>query len=100
MALQKLVVIDDGRLSALSASAKFVKEFPFLASIRSPERKKSGCGRCGTRSVNLSDTFKAIKQAVAGLDTTKKQLLKEMLNAHRVRVLYKDRSGKAVEVTF
>lgn len=100
---RKLVVIEEGVLMVMSNSPTFVKEFPFLATVaaqaRAKQKKRGGCGSCG-RKKDQAVLYGSAKKALAGMDSTKKRRLKELLNAERVRIVYRSGENKSVELTF
>ncbi len=95
----KLYVLEDSALTALSQIERFTKEFPFLRSLKKAPKKK-GCSSCGSNNIVRSDTFSAVKQAIASMSSDSKRKLKNMLNAKEARVTYRDNSGKIVQRTF
>lgn len=99
---RKMVVIEEGTLTSMALNATIVKEFPFLAPIAklASKARGGGCGTCGTAARERAATFQKVKQTLAGMDTERKRKLKDMMNAASMRLLYKDNSGKAQQLTF
>jgi hypothetical protein len=95
---KKLVTIEEGTLAALAANPVALREFPFLGALNRRGGGKS-CKPCNRRRAEATG-FGPAKKTIAGLDSTKKRKLKEILNAEQVRVLYKDGSGRVVQLTF
>lgn len=97
--LNTLVTIQEGTLAAMAADKRFLQEFPFLASLKQVPRRR-GCGRCGSGAGVRADVFQAAKQVLAGLDSSKKQVLKRLLNAKGVRIIYRNANNQNIQLTF
>jgi hypothetical protein len=99
---RKLVVIEEGTLTSMALNAAIVAAFPVLAPIAKLAREapRAGCGTCGTAGQKRAQTFQQVKQALASMDATRKRQLKDMMNAQSMRLLYRDNSGKAAQLTF
>lgn len=98
----RLVVVDEGRLSDLAANASVVREFPFLRALKAVARKP-GCGQCGSSGGTAGQraaAFGDVKRAVAGMPADKKRRLKELLDARQVRVVYAKPGGQVIHLTF
>lgn len=85
---KKLVILEDGLLATLAANPAATRELPFLLPLAAGAAKKVGCGRCGRKAAAGAAKFLAAKAAIAGMDAGRKLRLKELLNAHQVRVTY------------
>jgi len=94
----KLYVLEEGALTALASDEKFLKEFPFLRSLKSVP--KAGCGTCGGSNNQRASAYTSAKAAIAGMGQDKKRKLKQMLSAKHVRVVYTTGSGKPTQLTF
>lgn len=108
---RRLVTLEDSTIIALALNDKAIAGFPFLRPLRQELARqravpRSGCGRCGNHSPKTASLVQAIKGALAGMDTTKKNELKGLLNAEQVRIIRivadaKSRGGrKAIPLTF
>jgi hypothetical protein len=95
----KLVVIEDGTLTSMANNKKYLVHFPFLKSLQTAP-KKSRCGKCGSGNQRRATVFTAAKTTLAGMGSAKKNKLKELLNAERVRVIYRNTKNKLTELTF
>lgn len=94
---RKLVVLEDSTVVSMALNAAIVKELPFLAGIAAQARTAGGKKSCGGCRANANrTTYDSAKTAIAGLDSTKKRKLKELMNAERLRVTY--RLGNKVQV--
>lgn len=96
---RKLVMIEEGTLISLSLNAAILKEFPFLGTIGA-KTKPRGCGSCGRAAAARSAVFGDIKRQIASMADDRKRRLKELLHAEKARILYRNASGRAVELTF
>jgi hypothetical protein len=82
--LNKLLVIDEAVLVAMAGNPNFVSEFPFLANAFTA--KKSGCGRCSRAAAARVGQVNTVKNSIVSLGAEKKQKLKTLLNAEKVRI--------------
>lgn len=99
---RKMVIIEEGTLTAMALNPTIAKAFPALAGIAKLARGggKPGCGSCGRASQERAKVYQQAKLALAGMDSTKKRQLKDLMNAQSMRLLYKDHAGKAQQLTF
>lgn len=96
----RLVILEDGLLLSLSKQATYVTQFPFLAALaQQGVVARGGCGGCARRSTQRNAAYNSAKAALAGMDADNKRKLKQMLNAARLRVRYRD-GTRQVEKTF
>jgi hypothetical protein len=100
-ATHKLVVIQDNTLRNMAAQKRFTKEFPFLTSLnRLSTSPKKTCGGCRNSNKRVSETYAAAKRALSSMPTAKKQKLKELFGAKKIRITYRQPGGKVIELTF
>ncbi len=99
---RKLVVLEDGALTAMALNPELRAEFPALAPLAriAKTTQRAGCGSCGRAGQEKALVFQQVKQALASMDAAKKRKLKEHLNAQSVRILYRNAMGKPQELTF
>lgn len=99
---RKMVVIEEGTLTTMALNPSIAKEFPLLAPIAKLARggRGGGCGTCGRANQDRAKTFQQVKLALAGMDSTKKRKLKDLMNTQSMRLLYRDHAGKAQQLTF
>ncbi len=99
---RKLVVLEEGTLTGMALNPKIAAAFPFLAPIAALARQgqRAGCGSCGRAGQARAETFTKIKRAIAGMDSTKKRQLKDLLNAQQLQVIYKLPTGKQDNLKF
>jgi hypothetical protein len=92
---RKLVTIEDSTIVGMATSERAVLAFPFLAPLarqlaaeRAAATRSGGrqCGRCGARKKS-AEMIGKIKGILAGLDTAKRDQLKQLLNAEKVRIM-------------
>lgn len=93
-----LLVLESGHLTSLATNEAFLREFPFLRGLQAV--RKSGCSKCGKPNLQRAAGYDAVKQAIAGMASVRKQKFKEMLNADKVRVIYTSNSRKTISLTF
>lgn len=98
--LNQLLVINDQHIRNMASQDRFLKEFPFLRSLdRAEKTPRRGCGGCRKSNVRVSEIFAAAKRTLAALPPAKKAILKKLLGAKRVRVVYKT-GTKVTTLTF
>jgi len=95
-----LKVIEDSTIISMANNAIFVKEFPFLERVKKASRRKSGCSRCQVSDQHKADIIQKAKQGLAGLASSRKARLKTLLDAKKVRVIYRTPTGKVIKLTF
>jgi hypothetical protein len=95
----KLYVIEDSTLTNMANNKKFLAAFPVLKSLQKAPKKR-GCGRCGAGNNKRANVATSVKRTLAGMGSAQKQKLKDMLNAVRVRIVYRNERNKIVELTF
>jgi hypothetical protein len=96
----KLLLIDESVLRAMAGNPTFLKEFTFLAGLNvvTPQGKSS-CGGCARKAAMRINKANAIKSSLVAMGVEKKQRLKKMLNAEKVRIKV-SQSGRVTEYTF
>lgn len=87
-----MVVLDDSVLYHMASNSQFVSSFPFLSTLKNAQKS---CG-CSGPSIDTN----AVKRQIAALDAEAKKRLKKLLNADRVRLIYRNEAGKLVQLTF
>ncbi len=89
--LHTLLVISDNTIRHMAKQDRFLKEFPFLKSLANAEApgRRPGCSRCRKGNIRVSEIFGAAKRTLAALPPAKKGVLKKLLGAKQVRVVYK-----------
>lgn len=99
---RKLVVLEEGALTAMALNPAVAKEFPVLSAVAALAKKprRPGCGSCGRAGQERAGVYQKAKAALASMDATRKRRLKDLLNAASVRIIYKDGGGRAHELTF
>jgi hypothetical protein len=98
---QNLLIVDEALIQQLAADQRFAAAFPFLRSMQQIRQKpRTGCRRCRGSNIQVATTFNAIKSTLAHMGGDKKNLLKQMLNARKVRIVYLQPNGGVVSLTF
>lgn len=88
--LNPLLVLQDQHIRSMASQDRFLKEFPFLRSLdRAEKAPRRGCGGCRRSNIRVSEIFAAAKRTLAALPPAKKAILKKLLGAKQVRVVYK-----------
>jgi hypothetical protein len=98
-ALAKLLILEESVLVAMAGNPIFLKEFPFLSGLKLSEKTKSSCGRCNRSSSRRLNSINGIKSSLIAMGVEKKQRLKKMLNAEKVRIRVAN-GGRVTEYTF
>ena len=99
--LRPLAIIRDNDLRNWAKNARFLKEFPFLKSLARAENspKSRGCSSCRKGNVRASEIFSAARRTIGSLPPAKKQILKQLLGAKKIRVSYKT-GTQTTQLTF
>jgi hypothetical protein len=96
-------VLDDGALSSLAQSDRYVREFSFLAPLKAALATPGGgsCSACRAARLRAArdKALAEVKQHIAGMPKDRMRALKEMLSAEQVRVYTRGPKG-VVETTF
>lgn len=87
-----MLVIDDAILARMASDSRFTSWLPFMAAAA----QAGGCGCSGTPRVDTN----SIKQQLASLDADSKRRLKNLLQADKVRIIYRNPAGRLVQLTF
>lgn len=95
-AIHKLLILENSVLHSMAASPAFLKEFPFLASLKAASKTKSHCCPAAPK---MNAAIPAIKSALTALGAEKKKKLKQMLNAEKVRIRLQN-GNRVVDHTF
>lgn len=93
-----LKTIEDSTIVGMANNARFVKEFPFLK--KALVAKKSHCSKCARKAGNKAANMQKVKQEIAGLSSSRKAVLKQLLDTKQARIIYRQPSGKTVKLTF
>lgn len=98
--LNKLLILEESVLLTMLGNPTFVQEFPFMMGAEGViKTKASGCGRCNQKAGRQIQAINGIKQAIVSMSIEKKQKLKQMVNAEKVRLRISS-GGKVTEHTF
>jgi hypothetical protein len=94
-----VVYLEEGVLVSMAANEKFREAFPFLKQINlARSTQKTSC--CGRKTASDWQALDMAKQQIASLDSERKRQLKQLLNAEQVQVVYRDASGRTIQMTF
>ena len=97
----KLMVIEESTLVSMASNPNIVKEFPFLSGLNTTPAtpKTGGCGRCNQKASRRISVVNGIKQSLIAMGAEKKQKLKKLLNAEKVKIRVAN-NGRITEYTF
>lgn len=103
--LSNLLIIDDSMVLAIMGNSKITSQIPQIAVAVSNAKARSsapggGCKPCQAKARNTAINLMVVKKAIARLPTEMKKKLKELLNAKEIRIVYKDDSGKLIQLTY
>lgn len=99
--MQELVIIENSTVAAMLADAEIVAQIPCLQNIDpSANTKKSGCGKCGRKNSAKAAEYTSIKNCIASMSSDNKRKLKKILDAHKVRIVYLNDTGRIIKLTF
>lgn len=104
--LSNLLIIDDAMVTAIMGNSKIISQIPPLAVAVSNARanpnagKGGGCKPCQAKARNVAINLMSVKKAIARLPNDMKKKLKELLKAKEIRIVYKDDSGKMIQLTY
>lgn len=98
----KVVVIEDGTIFTMLNDPKIAAAIPCLFGKRDVFRTSAGgCGACARkRQAQRAMELTKIKACLAALSQEKRTILKNLLDAETVRVVYTNTSGQVVQVNF
>jgi hypothetical protein len=98
--MQDLVIIENSMIMAMMADAEIVSQVPCLQNINTASTKKAGCGKCGRKNTAKALEYTSIKNCIAGMSSNNKRTLKKILDAHKVRIVYLNDTGRIIKLTF
>lgn len=100
--MAELVTIEDSTVLTMVNNKDFAQAIPCLFN-KAPIFRNStgGCGACARkRQQRVRDELAKIKSCLAALSPDKKNKLKQLLGANKVRVVYTRPGGEVVQLTF
>ena len=99
----RVVVMENAVLEQMASNKAFLNEFPSLRKILVANKAAGdSCSGCtGTRAGSArGDTYQEVKMALSGMATSRKSLLKQMLNTDKIEIVFRGSNGKAVRNKF
>jgi hypothetical protein len=95
-----LVPIENSTIDAMRRDSRFAT-IPCLQSSVVPVAS-AGCSKCQAAALARVATrsYADIKQCIAGMSAEHKQLLKQVLNAEQISVLFLNASGNKIRIKF
>lgn len=106
MAKHKLLVIDDSMATAIISNVKIGEAIPPIKQIGDVVKAKGaipkvgGCGRCRPKARNVAIDIMHVKKTIAQLSEAYRIKLKELLDTHQIRIVYRTDSNKLIQLTF
>lgn len=107
MVRSKIIVIDDKLIHGLLADPRFLKMFPAIdAALKAGRFKieasvKSGaCKPCQVKAKQFGVDAMAAKIVLSQLSLEDKEKLKSFLNTDQVKIVFKTKQGKIVQIDF
>lgn len=106
MATNKLVIIDDGMVVSIITNSKITQAIhPIKVAADNAKSKglthnKGGCKPCQSKARNVAIDLMSIKQTIAQLSDDDRRLLKSLLDADKIRMVYTTQSNKLVQLTY
>jgi hypothetical protein len=105
MAEHKLLIIDDSMAVAIISNLKIIQEIPAIKVAADNAKAKGsrplfGCRPCQAKARNVAMDLMQIKQTIAQLPDSDRKKLKELLNADKIRLVYRTPSNKLVQLTY
>lgn len=100
--MSQLVVIEDSTIMSMLNDARYVSEIPCLQNkLEIFRQTNTGCGACARkRQQNQRKEMAALKACIGNLSADKKAVLKQLLGAQKVRVVFTRADGEIVQLTF
>lgn len=100
--MRDLVVLEDSTIVSLLTDPAYSETIPcFFNKSDLFKTKSGGCGACARKKQERQRAAMAqIKACLAGMSVEKKNELKQLLNANKVRVVYSNANGSVVQLTF
>lgn len=100
--MRELVVLEDSTIISLLSDPAYAESIPCFHNKRDMFRSTGGgCSACAKkRQEKRRNNMAQIKSCLAGMSSEKKMLLKNLLDAKKVRVIYVNAGGQVVQLTF
>lgn len=97
-----LVVIEDSAILSMLNDVKFTSEIPCLQNkIEIFKAGPTPCGSCAQkRKARQREAMAALKACLSNLSADKKAVLKKLLDAKKVRIVFARPDGEIVQLTF
>lgn len=97
-----LVIIEDSTILTMVNDNAFAQAIPCLFNKASIFNSgNTGCGACRRkRQIKQREEMAKIKSCLAAMDAQKKNELKQLLGANKVRVVFTRPGGEVVQLTF
>jgi hypothetical protein len=101
--LRQLVTIEESTLLGMLVDQRYLNEFPFLLQLKAKLAEIGDCGRCGrkdrTKLQERQNALAGARLTFATLPSSRRNVLKHLLQTHKVRVIYFS-GAKKIQVTY
>jgi hypothetical protein len=100
--MRDMVVLEDSTIISMMNNPEYAQSIPCLFNKKDLFRTEAGgCGACARKKQEKQRSAMAqIKSCLAGMSSEKKTLLKSLLDASKIRVVYVNAGGQTVQLTF
>jgi hypothetical protein len=100
--MRDMVVLEDSTIISMLNDPTYSESIPCFYNKKELFRTTGGsCGACAQkRQEKRRSAMAQIKSCLAGMSVEKKAHLKALLDANKVRVVYINSGGQAVQLTF
>lgn len=98
---EKIVTIEDSTITALLSNTDLIQALPGLKTAGAAKASaKSDCKPCQAKARLKAVNYSQVKKAIGTLSGEQRKKLKEHLGADKVRVTFKNDTGKMIQLTF
>jgi hypothetical protein len=100
--MRDLVVLEDSTIITLLNDVRIAESIPCFYNKKDLFRANgSGCSSCARKKQEKQRSAMAqVKSCLAGMSQEKKNELKQLLDAQKIRVVYANAAGQVVQLTF
>jgi hypothetical protein len=98
--VHKLVIIEDSTITALLSNPKLLIAIPALKEAANAKAGGSpGCKPCQRKALAKSVNYSKAKRVISNLRGTQLAMVKEALDAEKIRVLVMTEGGRIAQIT-
>lgn len=102
-AKRNLVTIEDSTIQALLGRKDLITRLPACFELAAKQQRRTRmriCASCQPASRRNGIDYGRIKQCLAHLQGANRRLLKTVLNARQIRIVYRNGHGQRITFTF